>query len=145
MKVAKQAAWIVSFLLIPLAGLSALWLLAGFSLQESVYCQRGSLDYFWGITERVIKYFPTPDLTGVPEFHWGRGDGPKPPDQSVYFDSQAAETNLLATALKHIKQCGFHPTKATNGHCYFTNGSKYLYLGIVSENGITKVHAELTP
>jgi len=123
----------IGVLLILFFGAASVWfVLDGF--RESVYCQRGTWDFRVGITEPVIARFPTPSATSE-EFHWGCGDGPKPPDQTITFDSRLPVSNVLALAQRHIASNGFHQTvNRESPGLTFTNGQRWLYLSVTPKD-----------
>jgi len=78
---------------------------SGFS--ESVTCHRGTWNFFVGISEPVIRDFPTASATTEVEYGWGCGDGPKAPEQSVSYNSKLPASELLSIATQHILQNGY--------------------------------------
>jgi hypothetical protein len=131
---------ILSFL-----GVAFVWFaLLGF--RESVYCRKGSWDFWSGVTETVIKQFPTPQAVSVPNYHFGCGDGPKRPDQAVSYRSRLSTAELLALAQRHITACGYTAETVTNASgMFYMLGSKTLYLSVTTaDDGNTELHAEVT-
>ena len=136
---------IISTLVVSLLGAALLWFALDGS-RESVYCQRGTWDFWTGITEPVIKNFPTPKNVSGLGYHWGCGDGPKYPDQAVYYRSSLSVSELLALAQPHIEACGYRPKSTSNtAEMLFARGRKSLYLEVKSaDDGNTQLHAEVT-
>jgi hypothetical protein len=131
-------------LLLGIVGLGIV-VLGRFQSRETVYCYRSSLDFYFGITERVIRHFPTPQSTSQPRYHFGCGDGPKPPDQTVVFESALGTDALKQIAQQHVLKCGYALSQQEGDFAFwYSKGSKSLYLKIESTGSVSKVHAELS-
>jgi hypothetical protein len=136
---------VISAFIISLLGAAYAWFVL-LDLRESVYCQRGSWDFWVGITEPVIKSFPAPSAASS-EYHWGCGDGPKPPDQTIAFKSSLPVAEVLTLAQRHIVSYGFHPlADLESSGLSFTNGQGWLYVAAkATDDGGTHFEASFSP
>ena len=138
--------FVIATIFVLAAAVVAAWLV--FDFRESVYCRRGSLDFKKGITEPVIKNFPVVQsvTNAEPQYHFGCGDGLTPAEQSLRYRSQLPPSRLYPAIVTHIVQCGYLPVAGSNMFpCFFTNGSKWLYVNALSETtNATRLDVELT-
>lgn len=138
-----------ALLLVGLAWLGLHVLRLGFS--ESLYPTRGSFAFFVTITEPVIRDFPSPDAVEAPVYHYGVGDGPKPPDQSVSYRSRQPAVALEAAVLQHLRASGYGAEEAKDvkdaqdtSERIFVRGTDALYLYLApAAGGHTDVEARL--
>jgi hypothetical protein len=112
---------------------------------ESLYSQRGSFAHFVTVTEPVIRSFPVLDPTNEPQYHSGCGDGPKFPDQAVFYRSRLSAADLSARAQRHITSHGYAPSIANDfPGVAFASGDKTLYLNVTTtHDGATQLNAQV--
>lgn len=138
-----------ALLLVGLAWLGLHVLRLGFS--ESLYPARGSFAFLITITEPVIRDFPAPGAIEAPVYHYGVGDGPKPPDQSVSYRSRLPAAALEAAVREHLRASGYGVEEARDERDapdmsarVFVRGSEALYLYLApTGDGHTEVEARL--
>jgi hypothetical protein len=131
------------FLLV-IAALAVLLFLLRFYSRESVYCYRNSLDFRLGITEAVIRNFPTPETTSPPRFYFSCGDGPKPPEQEVTFESSSDKKVLKKLFQEHIAKFGYRVTDQKDEFTiWYSNANRSLFLKIESTNSASIVRVSV--
>ena len=115
-----------------------------FDFRESVYCRRGSWDFWSGINDPVIKCFPILQAVSEPEYHWSCGDGPKLPSQAVSYRSNLPAIELLKSVQPYIAYHGFSPVVNENSDGFaFIKDRNTFYLNIKpAGDGCTILSAE---
>ena len=112
---------------------------------ESLWSRRGSFAFLVTISEPVIREFPTLEVIGEPQYHSGWGDGPKLPDQAIFYRSRLPVAELLAQSQRYVTSCGYSPGTAHHfpGVSYASN-AKTLYLNVeTTDDGVTQLHAQV--
>jgi hypothetical protein len=135
---------IVGTFLLVVVALAVLVLLLRFYSRESVYCYRNSLDFRLCITEGVIRYFPTPETISEPSYYFSCGDGPKPPEQEVTFESTLDRDVLRKLFQKHIAEFNYKLADQKGDFTlWYSNGNRSLFLEIESTNSKSTVRASV--
>ncbi len=111
--------------------------LAFYSLQilfdESMYTSRGTYSY-WIAVSSVIRNVPEVGAVGEARFHASPGDGPKLPDSTVTYRSQAPPDQIRSQIADYLTRQGYQRSAGRDDE--FTKGYSIVTITIkLDENG----------
>ncbi|RJF97321.1 hypothetical protein [Noviherbaspirillum saxi] len=77
--------------------------------EENSYPQAHSIDFYLKLSS-VIRNVPVLDVIGTPQYFSSTGDGPKPPESTIWYTtSEKSEQSLAIKINAYLREQGFAP------------------------------------
>ncbi len=109
-----------------------------YSMQETVYTERGTFDYHILLNSEVKK---TPIIAPLSKevFYYSCGDGPKPPMQEVSYQSSESVELISTTLSEYLRDRGFQRRGNPNETIFFESDNNYANISFEHKDFSTSV------
>jgi hypothetical protein len=135
---ARRIAAMLTVILVPILIYYHLTLFAA----ESYYTERGSYPYYV-LIRKLVRDLPLYQLKGDLQYFSSVGDGPKPPEEAVFYCSRGTRQDIASFYGTYMQANGFATALTDDQGVRYRRGHQTFLLSIESEVGCLRVHLGL--